>query len=396
MWRWFIITGAGGRRQSLATAGFHFRDFLQPIAAQVFVKVPVPNPSNPGHDSSHPVDDHVARDGQGSSAPEERPAFVIVEAAAGGDRTPGSVTCADGRRRPRWTRGSPPVTGGANGRHRRHRRHCRVGRCGGGPGPAGRASAPPSGDALRPFSEVQASDVAFEADPLDPTRGIFHVTTSEPMICAIVWGPTEDLGRLNNSMAMDGTGIVDHDVYLPDVETGRTYYYVIAGVTADGTQYRSDLDTFVIPETATAFNASPRRRRTGVPTWPSTRPVTDASSEYSSQFAAGNAIDGDLATEWSSAGDGDDGWITVRPRPGRADCRRRVRDSVDGRRHGDHHDVHGQHRRRRGARPLPGRQPGPGPGRPVDVTGRVLRFDVDASTGGNVGAAEIRVFAAAG
>ena len=67
------------------------------------------------------------------------------------------------------------------------------------------------------------------------------------MICVIVWGATGDLGLFNNSMAMDGTGIVDHDVYLPYIEPGRTYYYVIAGVTADGTQYRSDLDAFVIP-----------------------------------------------------------------------------------------------------------------------------------------------------
>ena len=32
-----------------------------------------------------------------------------------------------------------------------------------GPARAGRASAPPSGDALRPFRQVQASEVVFEA-----------------------------------------------------------------------------------------------------------------------------------------------------------------------------------------------------------------------------------------
>ncbi len=32
----------------------------------------------------------------------------------------------------------------------------------------------------------------------------------------------------------------------------------------------------------------------------------------------------------------------------------------------------------------------------IDATGRVLRFEVDESTGGNVGAVEIRVFAPLG
>jgi hypothetical protein len=32
---------------------------------------------------------------------------------------------------------------------------------------------------------------------------------------------------------------------------------------------------------------------------------------------------------------------------------------------------------------------------PLEVTGRLLRFDIEESTGGNVGAAEIRVYAPA-
>ena len=39
--------------------------------------------------------------------------------------------------------------------------------------------------------------------------------------------------------------------------------------------------------------------------------VVDVSSEFSAGFAAELAVDGDLATEWSTSGDGDDGSITI-------------------------------------------------------------------------------------
>ena len=35
------------------------------------------------------------------------------------------------------------------------------------------------------------------------------------------------------------------------------------------------------------------------------------SSEFGDGFAAENAVDGDLTTEWSSAGDGDEAFITI-------------------------------------------------------------------------------------
>jgi hypothetical protein len=39
--------------------------------------------------------------------------------------------------------------------------------------------------------------------------------------------------------------------------------------------------------------------------------VVEPSSEFSDRFAGALAIDDDLATEWSTAGDGDDGSITL-------------------------------------------------------------------------------------
>jgi hypothetical protein len=245
--------------------------------------------------------------------------------------------------------------------------------------------------AVRAFREVQDGALRFEADPRDPDRAVFRVTTKEPMICALVWGEDESYGRFNNSLAMNGTGITEHDVLLPDVEPGRTYRYLVQGTTADGTLYRSDPGTFTIaasgntedlPDVALGANLSVGAS------------VGAVSSAFSDAFSASRAIDGDTTTEWSTRGDGDDGFIVVElPEP--ADVvavefitrsmgdgsavTERFTVTVDG---GDpssllasstlrHRSVH--ELRTRGTR---------------------FRFDVATSTGGNVGAAEIRIFAA--
>ena len=80
------------------------------------------------------------------------------------------------------------------------------------------------GVAVRPFEEVQASPFEFAADPTDPQHGIFKMTTSEPMICAIVWGDAEALGRFNNSLSINGTGceqLGERPAGYPNAELNR-------------------------------------------------------------------------------------------------------------------------------------------------------------------------------
>jgi hypothetical protein len=243
---------------------------------------------------------------------------------------------------------------------------------------------------VRPFSEVQASDFVFEADPTSSERAIFRVTTSEPMICAIVWGETDSFGNFNNSLAMNGTGITAHDVYLPGAVPGRTYYFQVQGSTADGTLYRSETATFTVPGDASTTTTAPAAEQGEDLAVGAT--IAEVSSEFSSAFAAANAVDGSGTTEWSSDGDGDDAFITVElgatsEVSGVEFVTRSMADgtaitttytvTVDG-----------------------GTTYGPFPaGTAVDprfaamaTSGRQFRFDVDTSTGGNVGAVEVRVF----
>lgn len=243
---------------------------------------------------------------------------------------------------------------------------------------------------VRPFEEIQASDIVFENDPTFPGRGILRVTTTEPAICAIVWGETEELGRFNNSLDMNGTGIIQHDVFLPDAEPGGTYFYRLQGSTADGTLFQSELMTFTLPP-AEVSNQPDRGTNLALGAT-----IVEVSSEFSAAWTGANAVDGDLATEWSSAGDGDEGFITIdlgTPRSvgGVEFLTRSMTDGsattsmftirVDG------GDMLG---------PFDAGNPADPNFQEVSFTGQIVRFDIDASTGGNTGAIEIRLYAASG
>ena len=209
------------------------------------------------------------------------------------------------------------------------------------------------------------------------------------MICAIVWGDTDALGRFNNSLSMNGTGITDHDVYLPDAIAGRTYYYVVQGTTADGTLYRSEIATFTIPPSS---YPTPPTSTPGLNLAPSAT-VIDVSSEFSDSYVASNAIDGIGTTEWSSAGDGDDAFITLElaqatPIGAVAFI---TRSMLDGTATTDTFTVTLDGDTTLG--PFPAGTPADPTASTIDATARTLRFDVDTSTGGNVGAVEIQVFA---
>lgn len=268
---------------------------------------------------------------------------------------------------------------------------------------------------VRPFVEVQDSELAFEIDPNDPNRAIFHVTTTIPMICSITWGTSEALGNQNNSLSMDGTGIEQHDVVLPGAEAGTEYFFTVQGADAEGNLYKSELSSVTIPATGSAvfeigaetFELTDEGGPSadGAPTTTDPRAagdnlaldatVADVSSEFGDSFAAELAIDGDLTTEWSTQGDGDDAFIELDLGASEAIAgvefvTRSMADesaitstftvTVDGETLG----------------PFDAASPRTPRFVPLDVTGQVLRFDVLSSTGGNTGAVEIRVIAPTG
>ncbi len=246
---------------------------------------------------------------------------------------------------------------------------------------------------VRPFSEVQATEFVFELDPNDPNRGIFRVETTEPMICAIVWGETDTLGRFNNSLAMNGTGIIEHNVFLPNARGGETYVYRVQGSTADGTLYQTELASFTLPDPPPPASADEDASDLGVDLRAGAT-IVEVSSEFSDFWGGANALDGDASTEWSTAGDGDDAYITIDlgAMQDIGAFEFVTRSMADGSATILAYSVILEDGTRLG--PFEAGTPARPALQRAEVRGRLLRFEVDASTGGNTGAIEIRVFGA--
>jgi hypothetical protein len=193
---------------------------------------------------------------------------------------------------------------------------------------------------------------------------------------------------------MNGTGIVQHDVLLPGAQAGETYSFTVQGATADGRLFKSDLATFTLPESDRPIGTdSPVDLRTNLAL---TATVTEVSSEFSTAFAAALAIDGDLSTEWSSRGDGDGGFLTIDL--GQAfdidGFEFITRSMADGSAITTEYTVTVDDGEVLG--PFPAGTPADARSQAVTVSGQLLRFDIQTSTGGNTGAVEIRVLAPAG
>jgi hypothetical protein len=232
-----------------------------------------------------------------------------------------------------------------------------------------------------PAEDVFADELIVTPDP-GGTSASVSVTTALDMACAVVYGTTPDLGDgIATDTDMAGGAHADHNVVLADLEPDTEYHFRVQGSGADGQLYRSELMTFRTPA---AGDAAPG------PNAAIGAAVTGASSEFSDAFAAPNAVDGDLATEWSSAGDGDDAWISIdlgEPTDV-VGIGFRSREMSDGSAIIDTFTVTVDDGDRLG--PFPA-----GPGlSTVDVsfTGQVLRFDAAETTGGNTGAVEIEVY----
>ena len=121
--------------------------------------------------------------------------------------------------------------------------------------------------------------------------------------------------------------------------------------------------------------------------------IVEVSSTFGAGWEAKNAIDGDNNTEWASNGDGDDGFITldlgsVQDVVGVEFLTRSMLNGTattgmftitvdDGETLG----------------PFAAGNPADPNLAAIEFTGQQIRFDVETSTGGNVGAIEVRVLA---
>lgn len=246
-----------------------------------------------------------------------------------------------------------------------------------------------SGDAttsgsVLPIEGVLATDIVVTPDP-SGTFAVLEVDTDIPLACSVVFGTSEAFGLIATDDDMAGGAHTDHQPRMEGLAPETTYVYRLQGSDAAGNLYQSDVMTFTTPAAVEVARPGDNVAPDGT--------VTGVSSEFSDAFAAANAIDGDPATEWSTAGDGDDASITidlgaVTDIVGFGFHSREMSDgtaiietftvTVDG-----------------------GEALGPFPaGTGLSIveaatSGQVLQVDAVTTTGGNTGAVEIEVYAAA-
>lgn len=236
-----------------------------------------------------------------------------------------------------------------------------------------------SSDDVRPFSDIAVADPEIVFDP-SGTVATLNVTTNIDAICAVAYGTDGPSGAIATDQDMGVGGHSDHAAVMTDLEPETTYQYRLQGVGQDGNIYRSEVFTFTTP----AADESLARFGDNVAIGAD---VVDVSSEFSEDFSASNAVDGDVGTEWSSQGDGDDAFLTI-------DLGRtvdatavafRTRSMGDGSSITETFTV-----------VVDDQSFGPFAAGtdPVEVTfsGQLVTFEVESSTGGNTGAVEVQVF----
>jgi F5/8 type C domain len=185
---------------------------------------------------------------------------------------------------------------------------------------------------------------------------------------------------------MAGTGLIEHDVFLPEAEPGVEYMFVVQGTTADGTLYLSEMGTFTLPEPEIANTEIDDRENLALGAT-----VSSVSSEFNDAFAAAKALDGDPVTEWSSAGDGDEAFITLDLGAPQnvTGFQFLTRSMTDGTAVTETYTVIVDDSETLG--PFPTGSPAEPHTSDKSVTGQVFTFEVETSTGGNTGAVEIRI-----
>jgi len=199
--------------------------------------------------------------------------------------------------------------------------------------------------------------------------------------CRVYFGTTPaatDGWATDNGMS--GGPRMIHKAVLLGLRPATRYWYRFVGSDASGRNYAG---------VGGSFRTGPAPHLPGGHDLARSARVTAVSSEYSTDYAAANAIDGNPATEWSTKGDGDHASITLdlghraqltgvgfrtRQMSDGSSIVKAINVVVDGHKYGPFTTTPGLSVIKLRAR------------------GRMVRIDVVHSTGGNTGAQDIAVY----
>ena len=181
------------------------------------------------------------------------------------------------------------------------------------PPPAPAEAVVQMGGEVRPLAEIVVSGPEFTN--LQPDSVTVALETSIPVACSVVYGTTNEYGQIAVDTDTAGSGHDDHHPVMFPLESDTTYYLRFQGTGPDGTLYRSEEYTVRTPA-ASNVKAPEKPGGKNLALAANGGSISSVSSNFGgggdgSSFGANNAIDGNLGSEWSSQGDGDDAWIEI-------------------------------------------------------------------------------------
>jgi len=162
---------------------------------------------------------------------------------------------------------------------------------------------------------ASSSDLAFvnlRAEDVSGTRAVIRFGTSRPTTCEAEYGLEQ--ASLDRSATDPTMGpelyALDHEVPLEDLLPSTRYYYRARATDEQGATFRSEILQFVT-DAAPVVSAL-----TNFATLDQGSTIAAVSSNFggaanNATWGADNAIDGRMATEWATNGDGDEAWIDV-------------------------------------------------------------------------------------
>ena len=139
-------------------------------------------------------------------------------------------------------------------------------------------------------------------------------TTKVDIVCSVAYGPTREYGRLATDSDMAATGHQDHGPVLTGLLPDTEYHLTLGGIGPDGTVYRHKDITFRTKPEAPGASVKPAGENLALLS--NGARVVGTSSNFgggdsSDSWGGNQAIDGDPATQWSTSGDGNNGWIEI-------------------------------------------------------------------------------------
>lgn len=164
-----------------------------------------------------------------------------------------------------------------------------------------------TGQGLNPpsFANLRVED-------LGATRAVVRFETDIPTSCEAVFGSsTNDLSTVTTDPDMpDGELALEHAVPLEDLLPGHTYFWRGRVTNAEGEVYVSSVNEF------TTAHAVEQGEGVNFALPSSGAKVTGVSSNFGngandSTWGIENALDGKMATEWATNGDGNDAWAEI-------------------------------------------------------------------------------------